>query len=304
MNKYKYRVTIGMPVYNGENFIEDALNSLINQTFDNFEIIISDNASTDRTESICKKYASKYEFIRYFSAEQNVGPAKNYNRVFELANGEYFKWAAHDDMCEPEFLRKCVDALDSDPSAVLCYSDVNVINSKGESVEHYQCKRDTDSKNLINRFRTLRFEHRCYQIFGLIRTDVLRKTPLIGNYAHGDGVLLVRLALMGHFQKIPEYLFISRRHETQSVSIAKTNYSLYTAWFDPLKAGKLTLPWCRVFWEYLVSIKKAPIDIKSKFICFLYLLAWLRMKPKIFLGEIFGALRHLVLKPFFVISNS
>ena len=98
------RVSIGLPVYNGENFLEFALDSILGQTFQDFELIISDNASTDATESICRRYAAKDSRIRYYRNPNNQGAAQNYNRVFALARGEYFKWAAHDDVCKPNYL--------------------------------------------------------------------------------------------------------------------------------------------------------------------------------------------------------
>ena len=108
----KPRVSIGMPVFNGENYLAEALDSLLTQTFSDFELIISDNASTDKTEEICRAYAVRDQRIRYFRNQENLGASRNYNRVFELSSGEYFKWAAHDDLCAPEFLGRCVDVLD------------------------------------------------------------------------------------------------------------------------------------------------------------------------------------------------
>ena len=110
----KAQLSIGLPIYNGEEFLKEAIESLINQTFEDFEIVISDNASTDQTQQICRYYADLDPRIRYYRCKQNLGAAWNYNRVFELSYGEYFKWAAHDDFCGPAFFERCVDALDRD----------------------------------------------------------------------------------------------------------------------------------------------------------------------------------------------
>jgi glycosyltransferase involved in cell wall biosynthesis len=116
------RVSIGLPVYNGERFLKDALDSILSQTYRDFELIISDNASSDHTEEICRRYAARDERVRYYRYDNNVGAARNFNRVFQLSRGEYFKWAAHDDICSPGFLQRCVKILDSDTAVVVCFS--------------------------------------------------------------------------------------------------------------------------------------------------------------------------------------
>src|SRR3712207_6191103 len=116
MNTQSPKVSIGLPVYNGEKFIREAIDSILNQTFEDFELIISDNASTDETAAICQTYAAQDRRVRYFRNLENIGAAGNHNRVFEAASGKYFKWAAHDDLCGPNFVAECVNVLDRDPS--------------------------------------------------------------------------------------------------------------------------------------------------------------------------------------------
>jgi glycosyltransferase involved in cell wall biosynthesis len=88
------RVSIGLPVFNGEKYLAEALDSILSQTYRDFKLIISDNASTDRTEQICREYAAKDRRIRYYRNEKNIGAPKNFNRVFELSSGKYFRWDA------------------------------------------------------------------------------------------------------------------------------------------------------------------------------------------------------------------
>src|SRR5262245_34163763 len=109
------KVSIGLPVYNGDNFIRQTIESYLSQTFEDFELIISDNASTDRTEEICRTFAVQDRRVRYTRNKENIGLARNYNQVFTMSCGEYFKWADHDDMCRPTFLMKCVQALEEHP---------------------------------------------------------------------------------------------------------------------------------------------------------------------------------------------
>src|SRR3989339_68658 len=120
-NKRRPLVSIGLPVHNGEHYLRKTLKSLLSQTYPFIELIISDNASTDGTEAICKAYERLDERIRYFRSDRNRGAAWNFNRVLELAGGTYFKWAAHDDLSAPDFLASCVRILETDRSVVLCY---------------------------------------------------------------------------------------------------------------------------------------------------------------------------------------
>src|SRR5680860_1035425 len=128
------KVSVGMPVYNGEKYVGAALECLLSQTLTDFELIISDNASTDRTESICRSYAARDSRVRYFRNEQNTGGTANFNRVLELASSEYFKWACHDDLHAPTYLEQCAGILDRNPSFVLCHSKTRHIDSNGVSL--------------------------------------------------------------------------------------------------------------------------------------------------------------------------
>ena len=97
-------VSIGLPVFNGDAYLEAAVDSLLSQDYKSIEVIISDNGSTDRTEEICRAYAKADARIRFYRNKDNMGAAQNYNRVFALSRGKYFKWQAVDDKCHPEFL--------------------------------------------------------------------------------------------------------------------------------------------------------------------------------------------------------
>lgn len=206
------RLSIGLPVYNGESFLKAALDSILNQTYKDFELIISDNGSTDKTEDICRSYMLEDQRIRYYRNNNNLGAAWNFNRVFSLSNGQYFKWAAHDDVCANEFLERCVDVLERDLGVIVCFSKTMQIDEQG----NIEKKRDhIDLPNLSSSRSDKRFHdiiinrHGCESVFGVIRTSVLRKTPLIGNYIASDRVLLALLSIYGRFYELPEYLFFS-----------------------------------------------------------------------------------------------
>src|ERR1700736_6211403 len=118
----KTKLSVGLPVYNGENFLNVAVDSVLGQDFEDFELIISDNASQDGTAALCKEYAARDKRVRYYRSDVNNGGAWNYNRVFELAEGQYFKWQAHDDVCLPGFFRRCVEVFDHAPPTVVVVS--------------------------------------------------------------------------------------------------------------------------------------------------------------------------------------
>src|SRR5207245_5286947 len=118
------RVSVGLPVYNGEKFLRKRLDSVLEQTFENFELIISDNASTDATLVICMEYSKKDKRIRYIRQEKNMGLTWNFNFVLQEAKGEYFVWAAVDDHWYPTFLEKNVKNLESNKNIVGSISKV------------------------------------------------------------------------------------------------------------------------------------------------------------------------------------
>ena len=281
-------VSIGMPVYNGANFIREALDSILSQTFENFELIISDNASTDETEKICREYMAKDSRVRYYRSHQNLGAAWNFNRVFELSSGKYFKWAAHDDLIAPDFLLKCVEVLEQDPALILCHSQAKVIDDRGSVLEEYQVKLNTNSPKPQERFHELLHQHLCFPIFGVIRSSILKKIePLMGNYSHADGILLLKFALLGRFEEIPEYLFFYRKHTQQSISLFSQNFLVYnskdtkqsidlfpdfhayTVWFDPAKKGKILFPHWRILSECLSAVWQAPLSWYERIRCYL-----------------------------------
>src|SRR5512133_46681 len=207
-------VSVGLFVYNGERFLEETLRSILNQTFTDFELVISDNASTDRTGEIAKAYAERDDRIRYYRSEKNMGAGWNSRRVYELATGKYFKQAAVDDLIEPDFLRQCVEILESDPNCVVAHSRTKEVDENGTFIRNYVTPMKTDSNDPVERFRGILMTggDMCYQIFGVMRMSALRQLPPQGSYVNADGVLLARMSLLGRFHEVPEYLFISTRH--------------------------------------------------------------------------------------------
>jgi glycosyltransferase involved in cell wall biosynthesis len=209
------KVSIGLPVYNGAKYLRLALDSLRNQDYPNLDLLISDNASTDGSADICSEYAQNDPRIRFFRNERNIGAAKNFNRVFKLATGKYFMWAAHDDLWEPNFISKCVAALEKHPSVVLCGTDVRFINQIGQPVTGRGLKIVGGNYNRLNtlnfdlrrRVSELTRELNWYAIYGVIRSDALKNTELSRGFYGSDVILLMELLLQGETLILPEPLF-------------------------------------------------------------------------------------------------
>ncbi len=292
------RVSIGMPVRNGQKFIRQALDSLLAQTFSDFEIVICDNDSTDDTESICREYVARDPRIHYHRNPQNIGPAPNYNRTFELSKGEFFRWHAYDDLCEPTHLARCVETLDRDPSVVLVYPSTVIVDENNQPTETYTFHPATDSADVCRRFAELVLvnhrQHRAVEIFGLIRSAALRSTPLQGSFARGDSVQLVQLALLGRFVELPDKLFMSRTHTSQSMqtlpSESKVKPSLVRRilgtgplpppeWWDGSRKGKINFPEWNLIRHYWRSLWRAPLTFSDRMGCLGVILKWFVLNP-------------------------
>lgn len=262
------RVSIGLPVYNGERYLSQALESLLGQTFADFELILSDNASTDGTREIGESYAARDERVRYSRTEANLGAARNFNRAFQLSSAVYFKWAAADDLCEPAYLARCVEALDRHPEVVLCYPQTRIIDASGRFLKDYDDGFDLRALRPHERFRAFfQAPGLCNPVFGLMRSEVLGKTGLIGGYASSDRVLLGELTLHGAFYEHPERLFLRRTHPEKSTAANPTEVQ-FAAWFDPKLRGKRLLPRWRRLWEYVQAIRRAPLTRGERLRCY------------------------------------
>ena len=282
MSKDKPRVSIGLPVFNGENYLAEALDSLLAQTYSDFELLISDNASTDGTQEICRTYAARDRRIRFFRNKINLGAAKNFNRTFELSSGEYFKWAAHDDLCAPEYLERCVEVLDRKPSVSVCHTETIYIDENGEeylyqNIKDYDDCLDFRLSKPHKRFHDYLFRSadRWNAVFGVIRASVLKKTPLIGSYVLSDQVLLGELTLRGEMYRVPERLFF-RRDIHLPLAMRKTRRDkVYAVWFDPANREKLVLPReLKAFFEYLRAIRRVRLSWNEQAWCYLYMMKW------------------------------
>ncbi|MEA5487184.1 glycosyltransferase family 2 protein [Pseudanabaena sp. CCNP1317] len=265
-------VSIGLAVYNGEIYLREAIDSLLAQTFTDFELIISDNASTDATADICAEYAAKDTRIHYHRNPTNIGGANNENLTFRLSRGRYFRLAAHDDRCAPQLLARCVDVLDANDDVVLCHTGVVSIDDNGLETQIVYRFEGTEG-NPVDRLRSLSGrQHWCEATYGLMRSDILRTTELQKNYTNSDRVLLCELAMHGPFHLVPEPLFYKRYHPGNEYK----DWRGRMAWFDPalVVSGKSTFPnWMELF-DYFRTIGRTPISTKEQLDCMWVTTKW------------------------------
>ena len=207
-------VGIGMPVYNGMRYVAEAIDSILRQSYESFELVICDNASTDGTADLCRKFAASDPRIRYFRNDTNIGAHPNYNRTFELTRGKYFKWAPHDDVLHRDFLSACVEALDADPGIVICQTLLDYIDDQGRKLGIVSTAlAGTESDSAVERFAAATLlPHNCYSVMGLFRRDALVGSMLLQSFHGADRALIAQLALRGRFLEIPRALLQVRDH--------------------------------------------------------------------------------------------
>lgn len=269
------KISLGMPVYNGKNYIEQAICSILDQTYSDFEIIISDNASGDGTEDICRYYSGIDNRVRYFRNDTNIGAAKNFNRTVLLAKGKFFKWAAHDDILAPDYLKKCLQVLEQDDSLILCFPMTIIVNQYGDPIRKYEISmKNISSERVDMRFRDLvLINHWGIEIFGLMRKDYIKATNLLATYPGSDRTFMAELSLKGRFYEIPEYLFYSRDHSERSIRTGTVRSR--AGWWDTRNANRIVFPQWRLFLELIRCVNAAPLAGGERRACYLCLLMWL-----------------------------
>jgi glycosyltransferase involved in cell wall biosynthesis len=295
MNGSKPTVTIGIPVFNGDNYLAETLDSVLAQTFQNFEVVIADNGSTDSTEKICHDYAATDPRIQYHRSEVNLGVTRNFKRAVGLSSGHYFMFLAHDDKLAPSFLEQCVAVLDAHPDVVLCYPKAIEIDSQGNALYKKEQFLDADSPRPHKRFRQMiRMDHNCETLFGLTRADVLKKTVIHAPLPDGDRIMLAELSLYGKYYRVSDYLFLHREHPVRTLNVYPTRFDRLPLYLEPQQAGKLILPHFAEFFEYLHCIRRAPLRFSDRLACYGEMLRWLRDYNKRLRGDVIYVCKRFV----------
>ena len=261
------RISVGMPVYNGEPYLAAAIEAVLSQTFTDFELIICDNASTDGTEAICRAAAERDARVRYVRNAENIGAARNYNHCFELASGEYFRWMNADDLAEPTLHERCLSTLEAYPEAVLAYGKTRLIDTDGHVTADYEDGLDLREPSPSERFRRLfRSVGLTNVIYGLMRREAVGRTGLMGDgrLPAADIRLMAELSLLGQFIEIPEPLFYRRMHSESSSADRNDDARQATFWRGSSGRTRFRLPHWRTHLGYFRTIARLDLDLREQ----------------------------------------
>jgi len=277
------RLSVGLPVYNSAAYVAESVEALLGQTFDDFELIISDNASTDDTGDICRRYAKQDSRIRYFRQPKNQGLAPNHNFCVMQARAPLFKWAAGDDLYARNLLEKCVTALDENPSLVLAHSWTAMIDGDGNVFQANSYPLATSTARAPDRFRSLLSGSGGDDDGGVVRKEVLLRTAMKESYHHADRTIIAELALYGPFYQVPEWLYFRREHPGRAER-AHAGVRARCANMDPRRANRWLNPAPRLFaeyiWAYIRMINRAPLTPAERRECFRHLAEWMMSRAK------------------------
>lgn len=280
------RIGIGMPVYNGEKHLAQAIESHLAQSYGDFRLVIGDNHSTDGTEAICRDYARLDRRVHYVRHAANLGGPGNFRRVFQLTSGLYHKWSTADDWWAPSFLEKAVAILDQDPDTVLCHPQTVLVDEAGTETGRYDdflhLQEDRPADRFIRLLDTIML---CQAHLGLIRRAPMARTSLIGGELASDIRFLAELSLYGKFFVIPEHLFFRRFHEDSS-SWDRTSMVRQRAYYAPGKAARFRFHTWRRFGLLLAGTARAPIPGEDKWRIYQYLGRRMRWQRGVLLREL------------------
>ena len=298
-------LTIGLAVYNGAEFLEETLDSILAQTYTNYKLIISDNASTDRTEAICRSYAGQDPRIQYIRQRENIGACANFNFLFTEARGRYFKWAAADDLLALDYLARCVELLETRPEFVLCHSRTKTIDPSGRELPNDIIRSSGAAENPFDlakgfdrpwrRFRGVLlgngnpvFDTAVIDFYGIIRSDVLGNTGLLQPYIGYEKILMATLALQGRIAELPEALFAYRLHP-KAVS-NQTSAGALRAWSDPQQKSS-SYPRLQYLKGYFRNMLRLNLKLYDRLFCCLVILQYVFQVKKwkrVVLSSLFG----------------
>ena len=250
------KVSIAIPVYNGGNFVVQAIQSAVEQDLQDIEVIVCDNASNDRTPEICRAFARRWPNVEYHRNPRNIGAGPNFNKAFHLSTGKYFQWVAHDDWLSANYARRCAKALDQAPDAVLAHGVTQCVNEAGRPIDRVgRPLRGLQAESPLERFATvINGGLACFEIFGLIASEALSKTDLHQSYQGSDRALLAELALLGMFVHVPDAQLFNREHQGRSIRINDRRERL--RWQDERSARQVRFPRWSLLRHYLRLVFK------------------------------------------------
>ena len=278
-------LSIGLPVYNGASYLEQSVDALLGQTFEDFELILCSNASTDATDDICRRYEQDDDRVRFLRQPKNIGGAPNHTFVFHQARSALFKWASADDLYARDLVERCVAILDDRPDVVLAHSWTAAIGPHDDVIQALPYPLATDDPRPARRLESMLFAGddlpgaiRADDWYGVIRSDVLQRVRPLGSHYHSDQTFMCELALHGPFAMVPEWLYF-RRHHPGRAHQANPTIRSWCANLDPRRADALRNPAARLvgeyLWETMALIQRSPLSPADKRECYLLTSRWM-----------------------------
>jgi glycosyltransferase involved in cell wall biosynthesis len=206
-------VSVILPVYNGENYLRVSIESVLQQTFRDFELIVVDDGSSDTSADIARTYGKDLKYVY----QENTGVAGAVNHGLRLATGRYISWLSHDDAFHSEKLEKQVAVLNQIDTPAVCYTDVQRIDSAGRDVGEYVLPEHSRSEILRHILTcgpiclasySILYDRRCLDQVGLYSVK-WRCTQ--------DVEMLLRLARNFSLIRVPGTLMQVREHENRGI---------------------------------------------------------------------------------------
>ena len=286
------KVGVGVPVFNGERYLSETLDALLAQTYEDFVILIGDNASTDRSFEIAQDYASRDRRVVVIRRERNIGANENYSDLFRRAGTEYFRWHAADDLSLPEYTRLAVEVLDQQPEVVLAYCKTINIDGAGLETACYEDRMHVVQDRAADRLRwVLKQLDRCNCLYGLARSATMARTGLIRPFVSSDKVFLGEMALYGKLVEIPDRLFRRRFYEAASSAMTPSARQVFV--YGARKSRRAELEHWQHIAAYYWAVTKAPVPMAERLALYREVTRQLRDWRPVMLKEARTALAHI-----------
>ncbi len=272
----KPRITLGLPVYNGERYLRQAIDSILRQSYTDYVLLIADNCSIDGTEAICRQYAASDQRIVYHRHERNIGVGANFDFLFATSDSDFFKWCPHDDVVAPDYLQRCIAELDANADAVLCHTDTLMIDENGDVIaDSPALPVGLTSHSPVRRFAGFLLRPRiCHESLAVMRSAAMRRTRGHQEYLGSDRALLADLMLQGRFLAIAEPLFMNRRHSAAASELAAHGAEVIAELYYPQQKPKRLAVVSRLYADLWRVVWRSRLGRGQKLSCSGVLLVW------------------------------
>jgi glycosyltransferase involved in cell wall biosynthesis len=271
-------VSFGIPVRNGEGHIEKLIDSILQQTFQDFEIVIADNLSTDKTPQILRSYALQDHRFNCVFNEENIGQIENFNRVFKLSRGKYFRWIGVDDWLEPSYTEECVNLMENDPN-VIGVTTYTVMHQKGGFEHRFEYKGErlesVKSSRRFSRMMWLLSKGLLYlsPLSAFFRREALTKTHLFQIAPDTDLIMAAEVSLVGPFRHINKHLV----HRWRPLTAPTKRIEMYKR-YHPTRYKEVQHSYWKACKKIASMIWDTPLTMGQKLICSFALIKFFLVK--------------------------